>query len=285
VTPLPPMRSMLSVPGSSERFLTRARTIPADAFSFDLEDGVAAADKEAARRLVAATLPDFPAGHRQVWVRPNALDSGLLEADLDTVVGPGLTGLHLPKVAEPETLRQVDHYLTFLERTRGLPAGAVRLGAWIESAAGVQRIDEICAASPRLALVALGPEDYAASMGVPRTRESAELAYPRARIANAASAAGLAAMDGPEIDYRDRELYLAQARVARGVGFGARFCIHPDQVALANEVFAPTTGETAWALRVAEAFEAAGEGAGAIAVDGEMIDRPVYLRALKLLGR
>lgn len=281
----PPLRSMLSVPGISERFMAKARAVPADAIAFDLEDSVAAVDKAAARDLVARTLTEFPPEGRELWVRPNALDSGLLEADLDAVVATGLDGLHLPKADDAATVAQVDHYLTYLEAVRGLPAGSTLLMAWIESAAGLSRVEEICRSSPRLVGVSLGSEDYTASLGVQRTRVGAELAHARGRLANAAAAAGIRAIDGPEADFRDPRLFARQARVARGVGFGGKFCIHPDQVALAHEVFAPTERERARALRVVGAFEAAGEGAGAIAVDGVMVDRPVYLRALRLLAR
>ncbi|MFB7313322.1 HpcH/HpaI aldolase/citrate lyase family protein [Streptomyces sp. NPDC056192] len=279
------LRSMLSVPGSSERFIGRAWAVRADAIAFDLEDSVAAADKESARRLVASTLRGFPAHGRELWVRPNALDSGLLEADLDAVVGPGLHGVHLPKAEAPQTVSTVDHYLTYLERVRGLAPGSVRLMAWIESAPALAQVEQICVASPRLVGVSLGSEDYTASLGVQRTKDAAELSYARARLANAAAAAGCAALDGPETDFRDLPLFERQAQAARSVGFGGKFCIHPDQIALANRVFAPDEGEIARARRVADAFEAAGEEAGAIAVDGSMVDRPVYLRALRVLGR
>lgn len=281
-----PLRSLLSVPGSSERFMDRARDAGADGLCFDLEDAVAAADKATARQRVAASLPGYPANGRELWVRPNGPESGLLEADLDAVVGPGLHGLHLPKVDGPGDLVRADHYLTYLERTRDLAPGSVRLMAWIESPEGLARIEDICRTVPaRLTAVSLGSEDYTAALGVPRTRDGGELTYARARIANAAAAAGIGALDGAETDFRDPALFEEQARRARSVGFGGKFCIHPGQIAVAHAVFAPTGEETAWAARVVAAFEAQGPDAGAIAVDGAMVDRPVYLRALRLLGR
>ena len=278
------LRSMLSVPGCRERFIDKAAGCPADAVLFDLEDSVADADKDGARALVAERLPGFPRAGRQLWVRPNALDSGLLEADLDALVGDALDGVHLPKADSPEVLRTVDHYLTLLEKVRGLSPGQVRLFAWIESAAGLARVEEICAASPRLVGVSLGAEDFTASLGVQRTRGAQELEYPRARLAVAAAAAGIAAMDGPESDYRDLALFDSQAVHARGLGFHGKYCIHPDQVAVANRVFQPTPQELAWARRVVDAFRAGErEGLGAVGLDGSMVDRPVYLRAARLL--
>ncbi|MFH8616408.1 HpcH/HpaI aldolase/citrate lyase family protein [Streptomyces sp. NPDC017979] len=282
--PVRRLRSLLSVPGGSERFVAKARDVAADGVAFDLEDSVPVADKERARTLVAATLPAFPAQGREVWVRPNALDSGLLEADLDAVVGPGLHGLHLPKVDDGRTLARVDHYLTYLERVRALAAGSIRLMAWIESPAALGRLEEICRATPRLDAVSLGSEDYTAALGVPRSADGEELAYARARLANAAAGAGIGALDGPETNFRAADLFRAQAGRARAVGLTGKFCIHPDQVALAHEAFAPTADETAWATRVVTAYEALGEGAGAVSLAGEMVDRPGYLRALRVLA-
>ncbi|WP_405784955.1 CoA ester lyase [Streptomyces sp. NBC_01378] len=277
--PVPALRSLLSVPGSSERFIGKARDVRADAIAFDLEDPVAAREKVTARRLVAVTLADFPAEGRELWVRPNALDSDLLEADLDAVVVPGLHGLHLPKVDDADTLVRIDHCLDYLEAVRDLRPGSVRLIGWIESAAGLAAVEDICRASSRLDAVSLGSEDYTASLGVTRTREGAELAYARARIANAA--AGIGALDGPETDFRDVELFERQAELARGVGFGGKICIHPGQVVAAHRVFAPGEAELAWAARVCEVFE--GAGSGVVTVDGMMVDRPVHLRALRIL--
>src|SRR5207237_8360934 len=133
-------------------------------------------EKVAARATVAGAVGRFPKQGRLVYVRPNDLDSWLLEDDLAAVVRPGLDGIHLPKVHRPATLVQADHYLTLLERLRGLPAGSVRMMAWIESAEGVANVEAICAASPRLVAVSVGSEDYAASLGVGRSADGAELA-------------------------------------------------------------------------------------------------------------
>ncbi|MFI0961268.1 HpcH/HpaI aldolase/citrate lyase family protein [Streptomyces sp. NPDC021080] len=280
------MRSMLSVPGIRERFITKAEDSPADAVLLDLEDSVADADKAAARTLVADYLPRFPKRGRQLFVRPNGLDTGLLEQDLTAVVNPALDGVHLPKVHDPDVLLTVDHYLTLLERTRGMSPGSVQIIAWIESAAGLARVESICRAAPRLIGVSLGSEDYTASLGVQRTREAGELEYARARVANAAAAAGIGAMDGPEADYRDSALFESQARHARSLGFRGKYCIHPDQVPMANQVFSPDKRELSWARRVVEAYqEGERQGLGAVGLDGAMVDRPVYLRAVELLSR
>jgi citrate lyase subunit beta/citryl-CoA lyase len=252
--------------------------------AFDLEDSVAAAEKAAARAAVARAVERFPKDGRQVYVRPNGLDSGLLEEDLAAVVRPGLDGIHVPKVDRPDTLIRVDHYLEVLERVGGLPNGSVRLMAWIESAEGVVNVEAIGRASSRLVAVSLGAEDYAASLGIARTAEGTELGFARARIVNAAAAAGLVAIDCAETNLRSPDRFWQAAQAARRLGFRGKFCIHPDQVKLVNDVFAPTGTELAWAEKVTQAFEAArSEGVGAIAVDGAMVDLPIYQRACELL--
>jgi citrate lyase subunit beta/citryl-CoA lyase len=285
-TPL--LRSLLSVPVLQPRFVDKAATVPADAVVFDLEDSIAPSEKAAARRRLAEVLPAFDGRGRQVMVRPNGLDTGLLEADLDVAIGAGarLDAVFVPKVHGPDVVRTVDAYLTFLERTRGLDDGRVALVVWIESTSGVGRAEDICAASPRLVAAAFGAEDYVTDLGVQRRRDSGEVAYARARVANAARAAGLVAVDCPEPDYRDADGFVADSRRARLVGYRGKFCIHPDQVTLANEVFGVDPDELDWARRVTAAFEdGEGRGLGAVGLDGAMVDRPVYIRAQALLTR
>jgi len=279
------IRSVLSVPGSSARFITKAESVPADVIAFDLEDSVAPAEKADARAAVARAVETFSKGRRQVYVRPNDLDSWLLEDDLAAVVRPGLDGIHLPKVHRPATVVQVDHYLTLLERLSGLDSGSIRLIAWIESAEGVANVEAICAASSRLVGVSFGTEDYAASLGVSRSAEGSELAFARGRIVNAAAAAGLLAIDGAETALKDSDRFWQTCRAVRQLGYRGKFCIHPDQVQLVNDAFAPSPAERAWAEKVVAAFEAARqEGVGAIAVDGYMVDLPVYERACAVVG-
>ena len=279
------IRSILSVPGSSARFIAKAESVPADVIAFDLEDSVAPAEKAEARAAVARAVETFPKGRRQVYVRPNDLDSWLLEDDLAAVVRPGLDGIHLPKVHRPATVVQVDHYLTLLERLSGLDGGSIRMIAWIESAEGVANVEAICAASSRLVGVSFGSEDYATSLGVSRSAEGSELAFARGRIVNAAAAAGLLAIDGAETALRDSDRFWQTCRAVRQLGFRGKFCIHPDQVQLVNDAFAPSSAERAWAEKVVGAFEAARhEGVGAIAVDGCMVDLPVYERACAVVG-
>jgi citrate lyase subunit beta/citryl-CoA lyase len=272
------------VPGLRERFIDKAASVPADAIVLDLEDSVPTARKAEARERVRAALPRFDKRGRLLLVRPNDLQTGLLEADLDAVVVPELDGIHLPKTHDADVVRRVDHYLTFLERSRGLRAGAVRLIVWIESAQGVANAEAICTASRRLLGVSIGSEDYVTSLGVMRTRPGTEIEFARARVANAALAAGLVPIDCPEPDYQDLAHFERDIRHARTLGYRGKYCIHPAQVEIANRVFAPSVEQLEWAGRVVDAYERGErQGLGAVGLDGSMVDRPVYVRAVQLL--
>jgi citrate lyase subunit beta / citryl-CoA lyase len=278
------VRSILSVPGLRDRFIEKAASVPADIILFDLEDSVPPARKAEARERVRAALPQFDKRGRFVFVRPNDLATGLLELDLDAVVVPGIDGIHLPKTHNPEVLKRTDHYLSLLERARGIAPGSIRIIAWIESAEGVANVEAICRASPRLIGASMGAEDYATSLGVMRTRESLEIEYARARVANAAHAAGLVPIDCPEPDYQDLVHFERDILHARALGYRGKYCIHPSQVEIANRVFAPSKEQLAWAERVRDAYEAGEQqGLGAVGLDGAMVDRPIYVRALDVL--
>jgi citrate lyase subunit beta / citryl-CoA lyase len=278
------LRSILSVPGLVERFIAKAEQVPADVVLLDLEDSIPSAKKLEARACVRATLGRFQKHGRRLFVRPNDLGTGLLEGDLDAVVVPGLDGIHLPKTHDAGIVQRVDHYLTLLEKARGMTPGSVRIICWLESAAGVANAETICRASPRLIGASMGAEDYATDLGVMRSKQSIEIEYARARVANAAAAAGLVAIDCPEPDYQDLAHFERDIEHARALGYRGKYCIHPNQVPIANRVFSPTPAQLIWAERVREAYEA-GErrGLGAVGLDGTMVDRPIYVRALELL--
>lgn len=278
------LRSILSVPGLRERFIEKAQEVPADVILLDLEDSVPPARKAEARARVRAAIPSFQKRGRLLFVRPNDLATGLLETDLDAVVVPGLDGIHLPKTHTPEILVRVDHYLTLLEKARGMAAGSVRIIAWLESTSGIAHAEVICRASPRLIGASMGAEDYVTDLGVMRTRPGTEIEYARARLANAAMAAGIVPIDCPEPDYQDLEHFERDIMHARTLGYRGKYCIHPKQVEIANRVFAPSPAQLSWAARVRDAYEAGErEGLGAVGLDGAMVDRPIYVRALDLL--
>lgn len=280
------LRSLLFVPVLRQRFIEKAPAAGADAVILDLEDSIAVAEKPQARQAVGGALQQLAAAHPQVFVRVNGLDTGLAEEDLYAAVGPGLAGISLPKAHGPDAVRQVDAYLTLLERVRGLPPGGLRLLLWIESARGVLAAEQTLAASLRVLAACFGAEDYTAEVGITRSDGMEEVAWARTRVAVAAHAAGVLPLDTPAAEFRDLPKVRAEAESARRVGYRGKHCIHPDQVPVCNDVFGLSETEAAWARRVVAAYEE-GEraGLGAVALDGAMVDRPVYLRALRLLGR
>ncbi|MCL6650511.1 MAG: CoA ester lyase [Chloroflexi bacterium] len=280
------MRSILFIPGIRPNMIAKAPGIPADLFCLDLEDSVPPAEKATARQIVATHLDTLDVGRRGLAVRVNALTTGLLDEDLEAVVHPRLQAISLPKVESAEQVREVDARLALLEQARGLPPGQIKLLCWIEMAIAVINVYSIASACPRVAAVSFGAEDFAADLEVARTREGLEISYPRAVIAVAARAAGVAAIDTPEPDFKDLENLEVDARRARNLGYQGKFCIHPSQVEIVNRVFTPAEAEIEYARRVVAAYEEAErQGIGAVALDGKMIDAPVVLRARQLLQR
>ncbi|GIW06013.1 MAG: CoA ester lyase [Dehalococcoidia bacterium] len=278
--------SILFTPGIRPPMFEKAKSAPADVICLDLEDSVAAGDKLKARTLVAGAISDVAPAVKQLIVRVNGLDTGLLEDDLAAVIQPGVAGVSLPKANSPEIVRQVDHYLTLLERMRDLPAGSVSILPWIESAVAVLHCEAIVSASPRVIAASFGAEDFTSDLGIPRSRESAQLAAARARVALACKAAGVIPLDTPDPEYRDLDWLAADTRASRDLGFEGRYCIHPAQLPVVNAGYAPTDEEIAQAQRIVEVYEdAERRGLGAVGLDGAMIDAPIVTRARRLLAR
>lgn len=278
------LRSLMFVPGGNPRFLEKAPTIPADLICIDLEDSIAPGEKAKAREVVREQLPSLARPNYSLFVRVNGIQTGLIELDLAAVVGPELDGISLPKTDSPEIVRQVDAYLTQLERERGLPVGQVKIIPWIETALGVVNAYAICKASSRLIGASFGGEDYATDMEIKRTPDSKEIEYPRNVVAVACKAARVQPIDTPEPDFRDLDHLERDSLFALSLGYRGKYCIHPTQVDVVNRVFAPTEAEIGQAQAVAQAYEDGEKrGLGAVALDGVMIDRPIYIRARRVL--
>jgi citrate lyase beta subunit len=280
-------RSLLAVPASNRRMVEKALASEADAVFLDLEDAVAPEKKAGAREDVARALSDLDWDGRPTLFRINALDTRWFYRDVVEVVeaaGDALDAILVPKVNRPEDLHAVAVLLSGIERERDLPPGKIALEAQVETAEGLTNIDAVARSTDRLGALHFGPGDFAASLGMPQTslgtRDEWDEAYPghrfgyaMQRIVVAARAAGLRAVDGPVADHRDEEGLRAACRIARALGFDGKWCIHPAQVPIVNEVFSPTEGETTWAKKVVEAYERANmAGSGAVSVDGQMVD-------------
>ncbi len=280
------LRSILFVPAHRPRFIEKAPESSADAICLDLEDSVLWSEKPKARDAAREAIPSMPRTGYMLLVRVNGLQTGLLEEELEAVVGPGLDGISLPKADTGQTMQHVDRVLTRLEKTRGMPVGQVKIIPWIELAIGVVNAYEICTSTPRCIAASFGAEDFATDMGLKRTREGEEVAWPRAATAVACKAADVLPIDTPDPDYTDLEHFERDCRRALGLGYRGKYCIHPRQVEVCNRVFSPDPAEVEEARKVVEVFEREGvaRGLGAIAVDGKMIDTPIYVRAQRLLA-
>jgi len=274
------LRSLLFVPGNRSNMLEKALGLAPDALVPDLEDSVPVEEKGFARDTVSSYLPRLAEAQAVVIPRVNAKESGLLEEDLAAVVGPHVYGVSVGKIRSAEDVRHISDLLARLEKRVGLEIGGIHLVPWIETALAVVNAYQICAASPRVVAVAFGAEDFANDMGAYRT----EVNYPKSVVCVAARAADVLALDTPFVSFRDPDGLRRDSRAARGYGFSGKFAIHPEQVKVINQEFAPSRSEIAQAHRVLAVFEEAmRSGKGSVSLDGEMIDAPVVKRARSLL--
>lgn len=276
------MRSKLFVPGSRPELFPKALAGSADALSFDLEDAVPEARKADARRQVSQTLqsPEFTASKKTLLVRVNGLATPHFEADLAAVVGPRLDLLNLPKVESAAEIRAAVQALAALEAARNLPH-SIGILANIESPRGLRHAAEIAGADPRVTGLQLGLGDLFEPLGIDRTNAAA-VQQVQLAVRLAAGEAGIWACDAAFGNIKDADSYRAEAFAAKRLGFIGKTCIHPSQVALANEIFRPSDEEIAFAQRVVEA--AAKSTTSAFTVDGRMIDAPFLKRAHAVLA-
>lgn len=274
------MRSKLFVPGSRPELFDKALAGPADALSFDLEDSVSPSRKAEARQALQALLsrPGLAACSKTLIARVNPIDSPHFEADVMAVVQPGLHLLNLPKPESPDDVLAAVRALEAAERANGLPL-PVRLLLNIETPRALREAHRLAAAHPRVAGLQLGLGDLFEPLQIARD-EPAALHAVMLQMRLAAGEAGVFAYDGAYANFSDATGFLAEAAFARRLGYLGKSCIHPSQVALANEAFRPSDAEIAHAQRVlAAAREAQGRGIGAWTVDGQMVDAPFVRRA------
>lgn len=285
------VRSWLFIPGDSEKKLGNGDRAGADALVLDLEDAVLAEHKPKARALTADYLGARPSTGRgaQLWVRINPIDSPLALADLSAVVAAAPDGVMLPKAAGPADVARLSFYLDALEAQAGLKIGSTRvLPVATETAAAPFQLGAYASARlPRLAGLTWGSEDLSMALGASTNRDaSGEWAFTyrvvRSLTLMGARAAGVAPIDTLYADFRDEAGLRAASRASRAEGFVGRLAIHPAQVGPINESYAPSAEEIAHARRVLAAFEAS-PGAGAVSLDGKMIDIPHLKQAQELI--
>ena len=232
------------------------------------------------RRSTAETLPRF-----KIFVRVNAVTTGLLPDDLDSVVCRELFGIVLPKVEDPEGLQTAQLLLEEREERLGLPAGHTRILPIIETVRGVLGLPGIAVHNPRLIGISYGAEDFATDLGVERTREGIEGQLPRAQIALHAHLIGVTPVDSVFSDVNDDEGLESDTRLAKQLGFKGKFLIHPKQIETANRYFSPSAKEIEYAKQVVATYEEAeARGEASVTLNGKMIDIPIVERARTLLA-
>ena len=283
------LRSLLFVPGDSERKFHKASACGADGLILDLEDAVTPPRKAAARELVAALISRREPRDWSFWARVNGLDTGLTPGDLAAVVRPGLDGIVLPKANGGPDVARLGHYLDALEAKAGMQIGRTRIVVVsTETPAAMFNLGSYAPAHPRLAGLTWGAEDLSAAIGAATNKgPGGDWSHPyqmaRTLCLFAAAAAEVAPLDTLWADFRDNDGLIASCVAARRDGFTGRIAIHPDQVAAINTCFTPSDDDIAHARRVVDAFAAQPE-AGTIGIDGKMYDIPHLKTAQRILA-
>lgn len=281
-----PVRSRLAVPASNESMIAKALRSDADAVFLDLEDSVAEGMKPEAREHVVRAFADLDWGRKARAYRINPVTSGHCYRDLVDVleaVGDRVEWIVVPKVESPADVEFVATLVSQIETGTGIEP-RVQLDVQIETARGLTACEEIARGSPRIGAITFGPGDFAASTGMPMAVIGApdvwDARYPghrwhyaMQRLVVAGRATGVQVIDGPFADFRDPEGLRRSSGIARALGFDGKWCIHPAQIAIVNEVFGPAADEVAWArLVVAENERVRASGRGSFALDGKMVD-------------
>jgi citrate lyase subunit beta/citryl-CoA lyase len=278
-------RSLLYVPGDKEAMLAKAPSRGADGVILNLEDAVAPANKDQARQAVTHALRSLDFGRAEAIVRINPPDTDTGYRDLLAVTPLAPSAILLPKVSLAEEVRFVAWTIDRLEVFHGLPAGQIKLMCMIESAAGVLNAVEIAACHPRVVALIFGATDFSMEVGCAITEDSRTLLAAASRIILAARAAGIDAIDTPDMKLDDAEGLARSSRLARELGFDGKSAIHPAQVAPINAAFSPTAEQAVWARRVlALAPDGDITRLGAAVLDGQLIEAPHLRHAERILA-
>lgn len=290
--PTPPrMRSWLFAPGDSAKKMGKAEASAADIALLDLEDSVSPENKPSARQMVAEVIAASP-NKARLWVRINPISGHECIADLAAIIPAQPGGVFLPKAEGAADITQLHHYLTALEAANGIPLGRTLIASLVtETAAAMFKTGDYAGHYPgreRLVAMSWGAEDLSSALGAreqrgPDGEYSHTYEMARSLCLIGASAAGVAAIETVQPEFRDLDALAARARRVRAQGFRGMLAIHPAQVDPINEAFTPSAEELAHARAVVQAF-ADHPGAGVVALDGAMLDRPHLALAQRLLA-
>lgn len=275
-----PYRSVLYMPGSNPRALDKARSLPADALILDLEDAVAPAEKARARDLAAAAVREGGYGRRKVAIRINGLATPWGAEDLAAAAAAGPDAILAPKVGAPGDIATLSEALA-----RARAPDRTAIWAMIETPAGVINASRI-AEQERLAVLVLGTNDLATDLGVGETADRAPLLASLSLAVLAARARGLTVIDGVYNAFQDDDGFAAACAQSRALGFDGRSVIHPRQIGIANDAFAPSQAELDRARAELAAFEAAeARGEGVAVLNGRIVENLHVEAARRLLAR
>ena len=277
-------RTMLYVPGNNPGMIKDAGIYNADCVMFDLEDSVSIAEKDSARFLVYEALKTLDLSGKEYLVRINDLESGLGIEDLEAIVRIQKAVIRLPKTESAQDILNCEREIARIEGEAGIELGSTRMMAAVESALGVLNAQEIAGASKRLIGIAIGAEDYVTDLKTSRSPGGVELMFGRSMILLAARAAGIDAIDTVYSDVNNDEGFRDEVSLIKQLGFDGKSIINPRQINIAHQIFTPGIKEIENALAVIEAIkEANSKGSGVISLNGKMIDKPVVLRAQRII--
>lgn len=269
-------RTMQFIPGNNPGMLQNGGVLGADSIIMDVEDAITLREKDAARLLVASALTSVNFYRTERVVRINSIDT-FAEQDIRVIVPCGPDALLIPKVHCAADVHQVAAWVKAAERPGQRP---VALIPQIESPQGVIEAYSIAVADKRVEALALGAEDYTATLVAQRTKEGTEILTMRMIVVNAAAAAGIQSIDTPFTDVNDEAGLMRDTALAKQLGFKGKLSINPRHIDIIHQVFSPSQKEIDWAVRVVEGLkQAEKEGSGVITVDGKMVDKPIVDRA------
>jgi len=281
-------RSILAVPGDSDRKIARSLETVADEIFFDLEDAVTASRRGLARETVMEALPEALRRFRRVGVRVNGVRTGQLLKDLDALLNGEVrpSAVILPKARSLDDVNFIETVMDHYE----LGSGDVKLEVLLETTGGMRYAGEIAESGRRVDTLILGLGDYSAELGIERPTQfgspCAITDWAAAVLVNSAVCSGVRPIDGPYPSFNDEQGFREACKRAKGIGFEGKWCIHPNQLEWANEEFTPSEAEVREAREIVGAYErAVDEGVGAIQVNGRLVDEATRLHALKILTR
>jgi len=272
------------IPGNNPGMMQDAYIYGPDSIMLDLEDSVTMAEKDAARLLVYNALKTVDYGNIERVVRINPLSTPYGKKDVEAVVKAGVDVIRMPKTETADEVRELEAEILKVEEEIGC-VGRTQIMAAIESALGIVNAYQIASASSRMMGIALGAEDYTANLKTMRSNEGIELQLARETIVVAARAAGISCFDTVFSNLEDMEIFRKEVEFIKTLGFDGKSIINPRQIDVVNEVFTPTEKEIAKAQTIIAAIkEARQRGSGVISVNGKMVDRPVVIRAERIIA-